>query len=130
MLLFTLLTALSIGVFILPFAVAASVTAAWAIRRLTLAAAVGAVCGGVLAAIGLTVLMLAFARGPLVQCLPNGASSSPTYWWGGGGSGGGRASISGGPPGSGAPTTGTFTRGSATFHFTCEGARLVEVRRD
>lgn len=124
---FALLALASIGIFILPVGIVMLVVTARAMRGLAVTRVAASAASGVALAGGLLVLLLAGLRGPIVTCFPGGASSSPTYWWGGS-PGSGTGSTSGGP--GNATTRGYVTRGNTTFHFVCDGGRLVEVRQE
>lgn len=124
-LLFGVMGAFSIGA---PFFVAAVVILLVlyrVLRRSTDPSSRPAAVGGALVGYALVLLYIGSAVPPVVECFPNGGSTSSGRWFGG------RAVTMGGgmrmgPDGS---MTGTIEAPTWTATFRCEGGRIVEFER-
>lgn len=76
--------------------------------------------GGLLVALGLPVAALVVTDGPLVECRPDGVSTSSSLFRGTESSTGSGTSTEGGT------TKGTITSGDRTYTYRCDGGRLVD----
>jgi hypothetical protein len=124
-LLFGIMGMFSIG---LPFLVASLVVLVVLYRTLRRSPArtqAGAAIGGALIGYALVLLFIGQGVPPVVECLPNGGSSSSGRWLGG------RAVTLGGGMRMGADgsMTGTIEAPAWTATFRCEGGRMVEFQR-
>lgn len=117
-----LLGMLSIGVFVLPFAILALVL----LVRVANRRGWGGASGSLLVAYGLVALLIVAPWEPLVSCDERGVSTSGRRV---GGSGAGGSEIGHvGRDGSGGDSSGTISTGGRTYTWTCRDGELVEFR--
>jgi hypothetical protein len=123
-LLFGVLAMFSIGLAVLPAALVLLLLLARAIRRRPLAIARSAALGGALIGYGAVLLFIAQGVPATVECRQGGGSTSSGRW------GSGMVVASHGSVGPDGVQTGQIETPTSVATYRCEGARIVEFRRE
>ena len=118
----TVLGLFSVGIVVLPFAIASVVLLvrrASGRERLAIPLLTGPVV-----VVGLAVVLVIWVQSPVVECRDDGVATSSRPWWSGGGSSGSSTSSRD------RVTTGSVETPDGSYFFRCEGSELTRFERE
>lgn len=121
---FAALAIFSIGLLVLPFAIALLVVAVRRVRRASLPAAGRAAVSGAVIGVAAIAYLLALIQPAIAECRPDGATTSSGGFFAAQSRGSGGYSTAGGRSG------GWIDEGQTIARFSCQDGKMIDFRRE